>query len=193
MSERLSWFMGVMQAWFNRPDKLSVIRQHRENGRKIERWVLVEMGAALEELHAGAPDTCGFGCHELDLEKCSFFISQEYVSPELRRPGYAWPLPPAPNDIWVEFRCRTLKNSNDFSGFLGDLKTDLGKQWKRRRAKGCTGHFVAAAMLLFDSGVSADLINAWKIVLANCPNTNVLFSKVGDDCVPVAMLAGWEG
>ena len=225
MSERLSWFMGVMQAWFNRPDKLAVICQHRDCGRKIEKWLLVEMGAALDALKetsaasaasaassvasalATSADKCaqnssfGFGCHELELEKCPFFVAQEYVAPERRRPGVPWPLPPAPNDIWVEFRCRTLRDTNDFSGFLGDLRTDIGKQKKRKTqkkkafgVKDDAGHFVVVAMLCFKAGVPADLVNAWKVILTAYENTNSLFSKIGDDkSVPVAMLAGWEG
>lgn len=188
-TSRLSWFMGVMQAWFGRPDKLSVIRQHRDNGRKIEKWVQVEAGAALEELHEHSPETCGFGCHELDVEKCSLYVSH---SPW--HPGLPWPLPPSPEDMWVEFRCRTVKDLQGMRGLLADICTDVGKQKKRKRQKGHIGHFIAAAMIFLEPGVTPEVLHAWKIVLANCPNTKVLFSEIKSDCgVPVAMLAGWEG
>lgn len=187
-TSRLKWFMEVMQTWFSRPDKASVIDVYRGSGNRVEKWVQVEMGAALQSLHDGRPGQSGYGCWEIEVEKCDIYIAQEPWEQ-----GMPWPLPSAADDLWVELKCRSTKDLQGLKGLLADVCTDIGKQRKRRRQHANVGHFIAVALILFEGGTSRQTIDAWKTVLSDCHDTEVMFRDiVGKDGTPMAMLAGWE-
>lgn len=173
-------FLDLVYNHFNAVEKKRVLEIHRNYGTRIEKWLQVEIGLALDDKLKTNDQNLFF--RDWGLEVPEYTTSKNHKAHcdiyTTTKDGNFFPVSGDNDALWIELKCRTTMDVGGRSSLKSGFEKDIAKL--RLTANHQSGHFIFVAIIIFDKTKSTNekTVKKWKDIFPNIGDCAFVVDKV---------------